>query len=99
MDGLLTEATPEFVCPLGQPPSFINDWSFPQSGGRTHKGTNMLTAHGRSQYAVVEETVSNLTGSLGGHVPDTGPQLPIELIGGFCVWPYGARFTRLILSR
>ena len=64
--GLPPEATPGFLCPLSQPISFINDWGFPRSGGRTHKGTDVFSAHGQPQYAVADGTVSLLNGGLGG---------------------------------
>lgn len=83
--GIPAEATPGFVCPLAQPLSFVNDWGFPRSGGRTHKGTDMFTAHGQPQYAVADGTVSLLSGGLGG----TGIWLDAD---------YGVRFYYAHLS-
>ncbi len=56
-----------FVCPA--PGSrFINDWGFPRSGGRTHKGTDMFNARGSSVVAVGDGVVTLKTNSLGGIV-------------------------------
>ncbi len=56
-----------FVCPV--PGSrFINDWGFPRSGGRTHKGTDMFAARGTPVIAVGTGTVTIKTNSLGGIV-------------------------------
>jgi murein DD-endopeptidase MepM/ murein hydrolase activator NlpD len=59
-------AIPGFICPVAGPVSFINDWGFPRSGGRTHKGTDMFAARGTPLVAVLDGTVSFGTGSLGG---------------------------------
>jgi len=56
-----------FVCPV--PGSrFINDWGFPRSGGRTHKGTDMFAARGTPVIAVGAGSLSLKTNSLGGIV-------------------------------
>lgn len=55
-----------FICPVAGPVSFINDWGFPRSGGRTHKGTDMFAARGTKLVAVLDGTVSFGSGSLGG---------------------------------
>ncbi len=56
-----------FVCPV---PSgrFINDWGFPRSGGRTHKGTDIFAPRGTPTLAVGAGTVTLKTNSLGGIV-------------------------------
>lgn len=64
--GLSPEATPGFICPMGQPISFINDWGFPRSGGRTHKGTDLFSPYGHPQVAVANGVVELLSGGLGG---------------------------------
>lgn len=64
--GIPPETTPGFVCPMSQPVSFINDWGFPRSGGRTHKGNDMFAPYGHPQVAVAGGTVSLLSGGLGG---------------------------------
>ncbi len=56
-----------FQCPA--PGSrFINDWGFPRSGGRTHKGTDMFAPRGTPVYAVGNGTVTFKSNSLGGIV-------------------------------
>ncbi len=55
-----------FICPVKGSVSFINDWGFPRSGGRTHKGTDMFAARGTPLVAVLDGTVSFGSGSLGG---------------------------------
>ncbi len=64
--GIGAEATPGFICPMPAPVSFINDWGFPRSGGRTHKGTDVFAAYGHSVVAVANGTVRLRSGGLGG---------------------------------
>ena len=42
------------TCPTGHPVSFIDSWGFPRSGGRTHKGVDMMAAKGTPIYAVAD---------------------------------------------
>jgi murein DD-endopeptidase MepM/ murein hydrolase activator NlpD len=65
--GVGDTATPGFQCPV---PSarFINDWGFPRSGGRTHKGTDMFASRGTPVLAVASGTVSLKNYRLGGIV-------------------------------
>lgn len=63
--GAPPSATPGFICPF--PGSrFIDSWGFPRSGGRTHKGTDMMGPHGAPLYAVASGTVSIGNSGLGG---------------------------------
>lgn len=65
--GIPWEATPGFICPMDRNAvSFINDWGFPRSGGRTHKGTDIFARMGQPVYAVADGTVRLRTGGLGG---------------------------------
>lgn len=65
--GVGSSVTPGFVCPA--PGSrFINDWGFPRSGGRKHKGTDMMAPRGSSVIAVGDGTVRLKTNNLGGTV-------------------------------
>jgi murein DD-endopeptidase MepM/ murein hydrolase activator NlpD len=59
--------TPGFSCPVPQA-RFINDWGFPRSGGRTHKGTDMFAPRGTPVLAVADGTVTLDTYKLGGTV-------------------------------
>jgi murein DD-endopeptidase MepM/ murein hydrolase activator NlpD len=54
-----------FVCPFPGS-SFIDSWGFPRSGGRTHKGVDMMGAYGAPLYAVTSGTVSVGNSGLGG---------------------------------
>ena len=55
-----------FICPVAGSVSFINDWGFPRSGGRTHKGTDMFASRGTPLVAVMGGTVSISNNRLGG---------------------------------
>lgn len=59
--------TGPFICPFtpGRT-SFIDSWGFPRSGGRTHKGTDLMAAYGEPMYAVQSGRVRLSTSSLGG---------------------------------
>ncbi len=56
-----------FQCPVPGA-RFINDWGFPRSGGRTHKGTDMFASRGTPVLATGSGTVTIKTNSLGGIV-------------------------------
>jgi peptidoglycan LD-endopeptidase LytH len=45
------------ACPQAQPRSFMNDWGFPRSGGRRHKGTDVFGRMGGPVYAITSGTV------------------------------------------
>ncbi len=64
--GVPADATPGFICPVAGPHRFINDWGFPRSGGRTHKGTDMFAARGTKLVAVGNGTITLRNGGLGG---------------------------------
>lgn len=58
-------ATRNSSCPF--PGShFIDTWGYPRPGGRTHKGTDMIGAHGAPLYAMASGTVRLNRHSLGG---------------------------------
>lgn len=65
--GASPQATSGFICPMtpGRT-SFIDSWGYPRSGGRTHKGTDMMAAFNETVFAVADGTVSIRTGGLGG---------------------------------
>ncbi|MGA7226948.1 MAG: peptidoglycan DD-metalloendopeptidase family protein [Acidimicrobiia bacterium] len=56
-----------FICPItpGRT-SFIDSWGYPRSGGRRHKGNDMMAAYGEPIYAVASGSVSIGNGGLGG---------------------------------
>jgi murein DD-endopeptidase MepM/ murein hydrolase activator NlpD len=66
--GVPASVTPGFICPMSPGAiHFINDWGFPRSGGRRHKGTDVFAPMGQPMYAVVGGTVKVYTSGLGGH--------------------------------
>ncbi|MEX1178819.1 MAG: peptidoglycan DD-metalloendopeptidase family protein [Nitriliruptor sp.] len=44
------------ACPVGQPHSFTDTWGAPRSGGRAHRGTDILAPYGTPVYAIVGGT-------------------------------------------
>jgi murein DD-endopeptidase MepM/ murein hydrolase activator NlpD len=59
-------ATGSFVCPVQGPVAFSDTWGAPRSGGRTHKGVDMLSPMGTPTVAPVSGTVSHRGNSTGG---------------------------------
>ncbi len=67
--GISSDVTPGFICPMANHAvSFINDWGFPRSGGRTHKGTDVFASYGQKVFAVADGVVSLRSGGLGGTI-------------------------------
>ncbi len=64
--GLRVLATGAWVCPVQGPRAFTNDWGQPRSGGRRHKGTDMLSPSGTAIVASVAGTVVHHDRGLGG---------------------------------
>jgi murein DD-endopeptidase MepM/ murein hydrolase activator NlpD len=57
-----------FVCPVqGGGLNFIDSWGFARSGGRSHKGTDMMAAYGTPTVAPVSGRVEHRTVNLGGN--------------------------------
>lgn len=54
------------VCPVAGPHSFIDSWGYPRSGGRSHKGVDMMARSGVPVVAPVSGTVSHRGNSIGG---------------------------------
>lgn len=56
----------EFVCPVQGPVAFTDTWGAPRSGGRAHKGVDMLAPRGTPVVAPVAGVVSHRGNSIGG---------------------------------
>ena len=56
-----------YSCPVSAPYSYIDSWGFARSGGRVHKGTDIMNAYGNKLHAVVDGKISRFsTSALGG---------------------------------
>ncbi len=65
--GVPASVTKGFICPMNPGAiHFINDWGFPRSGGRSHRGTDVFAPMGQPIYAVVSGTVRAYSAGLGG---------------------------------
>ena len=54
-------------CPVDQPNTFVDTWGAPRSGGRTHKGVDLLAARGTPVRAIYEGVLFRVDeGGLGG---------------------------------
>jgi len=74
------------VCPVAGPHSFIDSWGYPRSGGRSHKGVDMMANIGVPVVAPVSGTVSHRGNSLGG--------LSFHLSGDNGHYYYGTHLSR-----
>ena len=53
-------------CPVSGAVSFIDSWGFPRSGGRRHKGVDMMARTGTPIVAPVAGSVTHRSNSVGG---------------------------------
>lgn len=67
-EGVPEWVTPGFICPVGGPSWFLNTWGAPRSGGRTHKGVDMMGPRGTPLVAVGGGIVRKSYGALGGNI-------------------------------
>lgn len=76
---------------------FSNSWGAPRSGGRTHKGTDLMAPWDEPVYAVASGTVSTGNGGLGGLTAwlasDSGAAFYYAHLNGFAVGS-GARVNQ-----
>lgn len=74
------------VCPVAGPHSFIDSWGYPRSGGRSHKGVDMMANNGVPVVAPVSGTVTHRGNSVGG--------LSFHLSGDNGHYYYGTHLSR-----
>ena len=56
-----------YSCPVGDPVFFRDTWGDPRSGGRSHKGVDMMAPHGTPIYAIHAGRITRMnSGGLGG---------------------------------
>jgi murein DD-endopeptidase MepM/ murein hydrolase activator NlpD len=63
---LISGPSPFDVCPVDEPNSYINDFGFPRSGGRTHQGNDIFAPSGTPIRAPFDGTASESWNGLGG---------------------------------
>ncbi|MGH9187182.1 MAG: murein hydrolase activator EnvC family protein, partial [Acidimicrobiales bacterium] len=59
-------ASGEWICPVQGPVAFSDSWGAPRSGGRAHKGVDMMSPQGTPTVAPVGGNVEHRGNSLGG---------------------------------
>lgn len=62
----IASQTKGVVCPVKGSNYFINSWGYPRSGGRTHKGTDLMAAYNTKLVAMNSGSVRINSHSLGG---------------------------------
>ncbi|MDP8928771.1 MAG: peptidoglycan DD-metalloendopeptidase family protein [Actinomycetota bacterium] len=70
-----------YACPVGQPRSFSDTWGAPRSGGRRHKGTDIMAPYGTAIYAVTDGVVD-----IRGYGPSAGNWLIFKGVDGSQYW-------------
>lgn len=73
------------TCPINGPHDFVDSWGFARSGGRRHKGVDMLAESGIEVVAPVSGVVEHATNNLGGRV--------FRLVGDDGNYFYGAHLS------
>jgi murein DD-endopeptidase MepM/ murein hydrolase activator NlpD len=67
-EGVPEWVTPGFVCPVGGVSWFRDTWGAPRSGGRAHKGVDMMGPRYTPLVAVGDGIIRKSYGSLGGNI-------------------------------
>lgn len=70
-----------FYCPVDGPTRFINDWGFPRSKGRSHRGTDVFAQRGTPVVAVSSGTVIKVD-RVDNYVRGSG----VGDLGGITLW-------------
>jgi len=66
--GVPLDVTPGFICPVSGFSSWTDTWGAPRSGGRTHKGIDMMGRQGTPLIAVGDGIIERRFGALGGNI-------------------------------
>ncbi len=74
------------ICPVDQPRSYIDDWGFPRSGGRSHQGNDIFAPYGTPIRATFPGNAVAGSGGLGG--------LSVKIYGSQG-YTYNAHLSRL----
>lgn len=82
-----------YSCPMGTPFSFIDSWGFARSGGRAHKGVDIMAPHGTPIYAFTSGRITRMkSGGIGGVVlylwGDDGNQYYYAHLAGYAEGVY-----------
>jgi murein DD-endopeptidase MepM/ murein hydrolase activator NlpD len=91
VDGI-PELTAGMACPLEAPYHFINDWGRPRSGGRSHKGTDIMGLLGATVFALEDGVVSRARSADSGLA---GRQVMIKHAGGIETWYFHLQTVRV----
>ena len=67
-EGVPEWVTPGFICPVGGVSYFRDTWGAPRSGGRSHRGVDMMGPRYTPLVAVGDGVVRKSYGSLGGNI-------------------------------
>lgn len=59
-------ASGTWICPVQGPHSFVDSWGAPRSGGRRHRGVDMMAARNTPVVAPVSGTVAHRSNRIGG---------------------------------
>ncbi len=59
-------ASGSWICPVQGPHSFVDSWGAPRSGGRRHRGVDMMARSGTNVVAPVSGTVTHRGNRIGG---------------------------------
>lgn len=85
-----------FACPVNGPTAFADTWGAPRSGGRAHKGVDMMSPSGTPLVAVVSGEARFKTNALGGNtVGLTGNDGNYYYYAHLSSWEGGSRSVQI----